>query len=385
VREEDEEVTTDVADEDVQKKKENLSFSEIVLSKKEILSQRVELVLPTSRPNVDEILWKNIDLRNVSSSAGEDSCRLTGEIQVCVLYSEEDGGRLQWYETTSPLDCKIDCRNVPTDGIYSIKAVPVSAELEVKPDYDGEERVFVLEMAIEIRAMVWQEENISVLRDLYAVDRKLIPDLRDIGMERILVKNCAVCRLTEQMEIANDKERLLQICSCEGKIAIERVEVAADGVKVHGIVIAELMYITTDDDIPIGTAKEIYPFEQWIEVPGTGENMRCDISGGLEQMSAVMLDQEHVQIKAVIRIDLIAFEKYMIGNIESVTEEEADEVWISDGPGMVGYIVKRGDDLWEVAKQNNTTETDIMEINGRSDRRLEAGEKILIIRRPTNK
>jgi hypothetical protein len=330
-------------------------------------------------------LWKSVDLRNVSGSVRDEECILAGEIQVCVLYSEEDGGRLQWYEATSPLDCRVECPDKVPDGIYSVKARPASFELEVKPDYDGEERIFVLEMAIELRVMIWHEENKEVLCDLYAVDRKLAPDFREINLERILIKNCAICRLTGQMELLHDKERLLQICACEGRAVIEKTESAAGGIKVCGIVIAELMYITTDDDMPIGTAKEIYPFEQWIEVPGAGENTRCDISGGLEQMSAVMLDQEHAQIKSAVRIELIAFENYVTENIESVTEAETDTEEASEGPGIVGYIVKRGDDLWEVAKQNNTTEADIMEINGRSDRRLEIGEKLLILRHPANK
>ena len=62
-----------------------------------------------------------------------------------MLYSEEEESeRLQWYETTVPLECAADCDAAGENCIFKISAVPLSAELEIKPDYDGEERILVL-------------------------------------------------------------------------------------------------------------------------------------------------------------------------------------------------------------------------------------------------
>ena len=59
-----------------------------------------------------------------------------------MLYSEEEESeRLQWYETTVPLECAADCDAAGENCIFKISAVPLSAELEIKPDYDGEERI----------------------------------------------------------------------------------------------------------------------------------------------------------------------------------------------------------------------------------------------------
>ena len=93
-------------------------------------------------------------------------------------------------------------------------------------------------------------------------------------------------------------------------------------------------------------------------------------------MSAVMLDQDHVEIKAVIGLDLLAFEQEQIDNITDMREEALDMEQLQKRPGLVGYIAKDGDSLWSIAKENHTTVEDILRDNHRTDEDLRRGEKI---------
>lgn len=142
----------------------------------------------------------------------------------------------------------------------------------------------------------------------------------------------------------------------------------------------ELLYITTDDTMPVGTIREIYPFSQLIEVPDISAGTRIELDCGIEQLSAVMLDQEHIEIKAVVHLDLMAFEECPVSNIEEVSEEPVDMEELKNRPGLVGYIAKAGDDLWTIAKENHTTIQDIMATNQLTDCRLAPGAKILIVK-----
>ena len=54
-----------------------------------------------------EILWRSIELRNVESRIQDGKVLLDGEVLIAVLYSEEEETeRLQWYETTVPLEMR---------------------------------------------------------------------------------------------------------------------------------------------------------------------------------------------------------------------------------------------------------------------------------------
>ena len=379
----DEELTCGVEDgEAYEQKVERIEALRLLLSKKDICRQKSEMVLPSSKPNVREILWKSMELRNVEGRMKEGRAAVTGEILVSVLYSdEEEGERLQWYETTVPLDCGVDCEAAGEECICRITTNPVSMELEVKPDYDGEERILVLELALEMDLAVWSEENIELLSDLYSLKKNVIPVRKQRRVEKLLIKNNAKTRIAEQMELSEGQEKVLQVCACEGTVLLEKKELVPEGVQVEGIVTVELLYITTDDNMPVGTMKEIYPFSQLVEVPGGEAPVRIELASGLEQLSAVMLDQEHIEIKAVVHLDLMAFEEVEIENIEEVTEEPLDMEKLQNSPGLVGYIAKTGDSLWAIARENHTTIRDIMETNGLKEEKLAPGDKILIVKR----
>lgn len=388
------------ADDGCEKRYRNTNILQLLCMKRDQCRQKSEITLPSSKPNVQEILWKSLEIRNLDTKMGQDGIKLSGEVLISVLYQEEEEtDRVQWYETVIPLDCGVECdAGTEADIIYKVKARPASMELEVKPDYDGEERVLVLELVMNLDIRVWKEQEISMLEDVYSLKQEIIPVCTGVTLHHISVKNDSQCRLTEQMELAESQEKILQICSCEGTVHLESTELTEQGVRAEGILVTELLYITTDDQMPIGSAREIYPFEQLIEIPQqtarTERNkleelealerknkLQTELDCRISQLSAVMLDQDHVEIKAVIGLDLLAFEQEQIDNITDTREEPLDMEQLQKCPGLVGYIAKDGDSLWGIAKENHTTVEDILRDNHRTDEDLRRGEKILIVKK----
>lgn len=388
------------ADDGCEKRYRNTNILQLLCMKRDQCRQKSEITLPSSKPNVQEILWKSLEIRNLDTKMGQDGVKLSGEVLISVLYQEEEEtDRVQWYEMVIPLDCGVECdAGTEADIIYKVKARPASMELEVKPDYDGEERVLVLELVMNLDIRVWKEQEISMLEDVYSLKKEIIPVCTGVTLHHISVKNDSQCRLTEQMELAESQEKILQICSCEGTVHLESTELTEQGVRAEGILVTELLYITTDDQMPIGSAREIYPFEQLIEIPQQTARTECNKPEELEalerknklqteldcrisQLSAVMLDQDHVEIKAVIGLDLLAFEQEQIDNITDTCEEPLDMEQLQKRPGLVGYIAKDGDSFWSIAKENHTTVEDILRDNHRTDENLCRGEKILIVKK----
>lgn len=388
------------ADDGCEKRYRNTNILQLLCMKRDQCRQKSEITLPSSKPNVQEILWKSLEIRNLDTKMGQDGVKLSGEVLISVLYQEEEEtDRVQWYEMVIPLDCGVECdAGTEADIIYKVKARPASMELEVKPDYDGEERVLVLELVMNLDIRVWKEQEISMLEDVYSLKKEIIPVCTGVTLHHISVKNDSQCRLTEQMELAESQEKILQICSCEGTVHLESTELTEQGVRAEGILVTELLYITTDDQMPIGSAREIYPFEQLIEIPQqtvrTERNkpegpetleqknkLQTELDCRISQLSAVMLDQDHVEIKAVIGLNLLAFEQEQIDNITDTREDPLDMEQLQKRPGLVGYIAKDGDSLWSIAKENHTTVEDILRDNHRTDEDLRRGEKILIVKK----
>ena len=368
-------------EEDYEIRKENIEALQLVTAKKDTCRFKNEIILPSNKPNIRELLWKNVQLRGLESRIGEDVIQFNGELLIYILYQgNEEDERLQWLETTVPLQGEVDCSGCRDQLVSYVGVDDVSFDVEVKPDYDGEERVLVVDAVADLDIKLWEEEQFEMLQDVYSLKEDVRPVFEDITFEKLLMKNNAKCRASEQLQLEATQENMLQICCAEGSVQIDTHEISGNGVYVEGTVAVELLYITTDDEMPIGSLKGFLPFHQTIEVPGIEKNSRYEIESGLEQLTTILIDNTQVEIKAVINLNLIAFS---IGNRKRVQEvncQEADYESLQKIPGLVGYIVKDGDDIWNIAKENHTTVREIMETNELSSDRVGKGDKLLIVK-----
>ena len=80
-----------------------------------------------------------------------------------------------------------------------------------------------------------------MLEDVYSLKKEIIPVCTGVTLHHISVKNDSQCRLTEQMELAESQEKILQICSCEGTVHLESTELTEQGVRAEGILVTELL------------------------------------------------------------------------------------------------------------------------------------------------
>lgn len=378
----DEEVVTGAErEEGIEVLEKDLTTMQLLMSKKDMYRFKEEIVLPSNKPNIREVLWKSVQLRGVENRLLDNQLIIKGEALVFALYlGEEEEERLQWVETALPFQGKIECPGSAEDMIYDVSYETASVELEPKPDYDGEERMLHLELVLDLDIHIYHEEHTRMLEDLYAVNCKLKPQYEDTVFEKLLIKNFSKCRVSDRLTLEQNQESILQICTSEGSISIDQVEVVNDGINVEGTLNLQLLYITADDKMPVASIKSMLPFHHTVEVPGINRNSRYKLDVCLEQLTTIMLDSSQVEVKAVIDLDCIVFGKERINKLVDVIEEPLDMDALQESPGIIGYIARAGDRLWDIAKENYTTIANIKETNQLTDNSLKEGDKILIIK-----
>lgn len=378
----DEDIVTGVGEEsDVQLLENKLSAMQLFLSKKDTYRFKEEIMLPSNKPNIRQVLWKSVQLRGVEMRLMENQLGIKGEALVFVLYEgEEEEEHLQWMETALPFSGMIDCGGSSDDMVCDVSYDIAGIELEAKPDYDGEERMLHLEMILDMEIRIFTEEQEQIVADLYAVNKKLMPVYEDTVFEKLLLKNASKCKIAEKINIDKNQETILQICACEGNAVIEQTEIVEDGIQVEGTLQVNILYITSDDRMPIASVKDILPFHHLIEAPGINDNCRYHLQAEIDQLSTVMADSSQIEVKAVISLNCTIFEQQEMKKITEVDEEPLDMELLQERPGIIGYIAKEGDRLWEIAKENFTTIADIVKTNQLSSEQLKDGDKILIIK-----
>ena len=153
-----------------------------------------------------------------------------------------------------------------------------------------------------------------------------------------------------------------------------------EGVLAEGILTVEILYMTSDESMPVAAAKALLPFSQAIEVPAADHPVKIQLDGGIDQVTCVLSDSRTIEIKAVVSLNLLAFEQQNRQIIADMEETELDLAALQQSPGIVGYIVKEGDRLFGIAKEHHTTMENLMETNHLTGSYVKPGEKLLIIK-----
>ena len=121
------------------------------------------------------------------------------------------------------------------------------------------------------------------------------------------------------------------------------------------------------------------PFTHVIECNGITADMEYDISVVLEQVNVGILGNGEAEEKASAGFQVFLRRAQRIQNIREIETEPLDLEQLSKTPGIVGYIVKEGDELWDLAKRYHTTTEGIKSINQMEGDSLKPGEKMLIL------
>ena len=375
-----EETTTGVEDEDsIFKKSRPVEILQLHTNKRDIYRIKEEVSIPGTKENIGTLIWSDVNLRKLDTKIAKDMIMFTGSVQVFAFYkSEED--KTDWVEQMIPFEGKVVCNNVEEGYYHHIYHNLSDVNVEVRMDADGEMRNIGVEATLEMRMLVYNEEQIPVLEDVYSLEKECVPEKRKVFYEELLTQNHSKYKFVEKLMLPEVRDEILQICHSDGRVQIEHMEVRPEGIQVEGLLHVHFLYVKADDHVPFDVWTGILPFSYLIESARTCEDMRYDVMANLEQISIDMAGSDEVEVKAVLTFQSFLRCPVEMEVIDSLAFRPIDENEMGRRPGITGYIVKEGDDMWGLAKRYYTTEEGIMKMNGLASRELKAGQKLLIFK-----
>lgn len=365
--------------ENVYCKKKTREISRLVFSKKDTLRVRDEWKIPGTKDAIGKILYSNVQLGEMNTRMLDGELEADGQATFFVIYSGEgeDGG-INYFENTIPIQGKIACQGCQPDMTAQVICGIHSRDMEIKEDEDGENRVLDIELVIDFDIKVYGQEQLELLTDFYFLSENCKPIYEDSFFENLIVHNRNKAKFTGKIETGEYAP--LQIWNVTGDLRIDRQIQQENYVVVEGAVDASILYLTGDENIPLATIKGSIPFVQKVEAEGVTEYSNIWLQGRLEQISGTVTGEKEMEIKAIAALDIIAFERIEEPIISNYESEPSNRKERSREPGMIGYVVKGGETLWDIAKKFRTTEDSICEINERENTDIREGDMLLILR-----
>lgn len=353
---------------------------DLIGTKKDVLRVKEEVALPSVKPDIHKILWKCVQPINLESTVMESALRITGELRVGILYSSQSVGELQWFENTVAVRGEIPWEGCHREDLIWVNYGNITCDLEPRNDYDGEAKILGVECAIELELKAWREKQISMLMDVFALDKELKLQTESRVYQKLRMTNHAKLRISEQVLLEKGQENIMQLCMSQGRIQVDDMCMTGDGVQVEGLLVVDLLYVTGNDNYPIDHHRAAFPFSQLIEISGANENTEFELNTTMEQLNVNLLDNSEYEVKAVVGLHVMAVDHIQCQAILSATECEPDLESLAKQPGIIGYVVREEEELWDIAKRYHTTVAELMETNGLQGENVEAGKKLLIVK-----
>lgn len=368
-------------EERVEYRKMPMKLAQIGISKNDIYRIKEEVSLPSGYSNIFQILWNTVSLGDVEFRVMEERLTLQGDVHLFVLYEGEgEEHPIRSFETTIPFSGALDCHGCRDGMIPDIRYRLGTQELTIRPDFDGEERNIGLELTMDIRIRIYEEEETELLADLYGVTKEVNTTTHQAQLRQLLSKVTGKMKVTDRIGIGSGNAAILQLLHSEGSVMLEQQQVVDNGILVQGSLLVKVMYITGDDETPYSSAQAQIPYEYTLEVPGIEAQDMGNVQAQIEQLQVTMLDGEEMDVKAVLAFHTTVFKTIPMELIDQVTVSDLDTAKLGSLPGMIIHMVKDGDNLWNIGRKYYMPVDSLRELNGLSSDELKVGQKLLIVK-----
>ena len=318
--------------------------------------------------NLAEILKVQICLEDRDIKVSYNKVLTKSEASIKIMYLTEDN-RINMASYKIPIVGFIDISNVSEENLcdvnYEIK------NIIIKPNSQEEHSVYV-EIEVEVMCYVYEEKQINLIQDMYSPTQKL-----NIEKKQILTMN--------------DKNNVTNIKQIREKINLKDIDdlslVDVDVIpailnesKINTKILYEaelnLKFIFQNSRTQIITKEAKIPFDYTIDNLEGGESLNTNSNIEIKSKDFIIQDDGDINcnIDAQTEISMYRIANInMIDNIEEGGEREEQDY------SIVIYIVKKGDTLWEIAKEFGSTVDGIARVNGIENRDLIIpGQKLYI-------
>ncbi len=377
----DEEIAVELYhDEPVETRKELLTLTEIAIQKKDILRFKEEIEMPQSFPNIFEMIWEDVKILGMTFEALNEQIVAQGEIQVFVLYEGEGEEKpLKCFEKIIPFREILECQGCRESMAPDLSWKISHSEVEVRSDFDGEERVVCLDLVLDLDMKLYEEEQVEALKDVYGVSKDVQAVVKQGIFSRMMLRTSGRTKIAEQVKLPAGSPEMTEICHSSGEVSIDDTRLAEDGVELTGTLTVEAIY-PAGEERGLASFRCELPFRYVLETPGISEACNYDITPVIEQLTVTALSSSELDVKGVLGFGLLGFCSSEEDTITDISITEPDMEVLKELPTIVAYVAKDGDDLWKLGKKYYVPLEQIRETNHLSSDLLKAGDKILIVR-----
>ncbi|WP_294154409.1 SPOCS domain-containing protein [uncultured Clostridium sp.] len=328
------------------------------------------------KPQISKILNCGLLLHKKEIKIVDDKVYLGCYCKLNILYKGDDTKDVVCMEDDIYLSKEEEIPGITSDMVPSVYFEILDDELMLEEDDLGEVRIINNEFSVKANVKIFSQEKIDTIKDAYSTDCNLDLKKEEYEVGVMQGTNCSESVVKDNIQLGESDLKPEQIIYANAVIILTDKEVMTDKIVVEGIIKADILYKTTDEEKYMSDIKAEIPFSTALDISGAVEGMKPIIRAAVENIDAAI---EGNSIALKVNILLSGKILYEVNKefICDVAEEDGEKP--EKKASITIYVVGEGDTLWGLAKKFNTTVANLVKINGLEDsENIESGQKIII-------
>ena len=325
-----------------------------------------------------EILKVSANIINKDIKISYNKVLTKAEAEIKVMYLTEDN-RINHISPKIAIVGFIDMPDVSENNTCDVNYELRNIVIKPQPQ---EEHSIYLELEYEVSCNVYEEKDMNLIQDMYR------PDI-NLKIERMKFTTISDKKVIKQTRNVQEKINLQDI---EGKnlIDVESYVQIQKETKINTKILYEMElkmnFMFLSQNMQVSTQTAIIPFEYVIDNLERGESINTRNEIEILSQDFVIQDGGNVSCNININIETNMYRNNNTNLINCVEEDGERE---EQDYSIVIYIIKKGDTLWNIAKEFGSTVDDIVKANAiENPDVIQIGEKLYIpkfVRVPSNR
>lgn len=331
---------------------------------------REDFELSYGKPPIIELLDYDANAIITEQKIIQNKIILKGEIMLHILYSQVEDDKPEIMDYSVPISQIVDIVGVNEDYQCIVALDVVGVEISLKNLGDAEIKGFEAKFIIRADVEADINDETELISDIYSTDYDIKSESDQIKLEHLvcIINECCIAK--SEVEIPQNEIACIYDIMCEFQNATAKF--CEDAIEITGYLNTSVLALDCDN-MPIMIDRSS-ACTMKIDCKCPSETMRFSPHITVSSVSYNMVNAECIEIRAEIKVCGNLYDYKYHSAVNSITIDENCKKAKDDSVAMRLYFAQKGEIVWDIAKQFNTSVNSIMlENNIEKEEICEAG------------
>lgn len=325
--------------------------------------------LPESKPAVAAVVRSCADVTALDCKPIANKLIVKGSAELTVVYCSNEGN-IEQMSYSIPFSQFFDLMGADDESVCDAALSVCCVELALRTDSDGEYRRFTADIKCFADIRAYRDDTVSLISDAYSTQCELKMERKLVSLERYMSESTQKVRAEGKLNFPGGITEVLDAW-CEPLYGT-----ASDGGTINGS--ALLCAVIRNEDGGCEYGETAVSFQ--CPAGDGGEDVHCRTQVSVCGCDYSLNGRSGLELRGELRLRTAAFRRMNIPCIASLEPDENRPKDYTNAPAVIMYFASAGEELWDIARENNASVSAIADDNGVSGDTLTEDRLLLIAR-----